>query len=946
MDPVSLSQIKFVSSSFVPVKSLSEKNIQRPLLEMEDDIFVKTNSEKTIPAKEIGIVAAAAALLAAIPVAYSAGKKGGEKKAYKKLEEKVVKIAETVKDVKKNVEKVTTRQDEIKGGAIVISKKAQLTSQLLGLASISAISEYVKNNRNDLKALGYSDDEITEATNNALNFIGDRTSHEIANNAVRKADEAAQIARNAENNMNSAFHAVNNMENRVQLAIRRADEAMSVAASGVSPVMAKYLKPYYYLNLLQVYEHGKKIDNTRTAEAIKAVNDAARIRLHRSAPDTIKAIKEYKEKYPELTATWSISAEYKPIKKGGLGDVPVDIQDNFTKLGIDTPQFVPMYLKANESEFKELPNGDYIYQYGPNGQWKLEKMAQMPITTFRNGEIKLETVEFYVTELPIEGSELTKKLIFVKNDNYFNENIYDSTTTAEETEKFAFLSKAVYQLAKVKVNNALNSGSKDFNGVADIKISSVDAFDGLKAPNSMILNDWHAGSIAGLCRYRAPMEYNYRELPKNTYEALKDIPLLEIGHNLACQGRSYEGDGSLLSKNKVAENIINTLFDHHAIAIAENAHSGLTVSEDVCNTVILQRTNDARHFNHLFMGVALSDWFVPVSKNYAKEIIEDGSKSQILQALLQERQLAGGIENTIGGIINGTDKHKHDMKAISKRNYVPGLELEVYDKDTDPDKVMALRKENKRRFYNAYIKPLLIDKNLKNAPEIVRPESGNMNISEEDFVNAPFLAFAHRLTSQKGAGILKGAIFRLFDNWNALPFKDQPKPYFLVGGPPESEGELEHLDALKNPEYGINIQDRLNHTIVLKGNMPNPAIMAAAQYFDAPSTFEPCGLVQGEAFAKGTPVIATPTGGFPDTIIDGVTGFLSREISEDAYFDRLVDALDTYYNSPEAYKSMVMNDLNVDFSWAQEGKKGPIFEYTAKLGFDNDKLPDIAKNKN
>lgn len=941
MEPVSLSQVKYVSAyNNNPVKFGNDLTMYGYLSERQDRVDEFIRQDRT--EKKLGVAALAATLLIAAPTAYYAGRKGGSKSVTKKVEGKVKDLVENIKGLQNEIKKLTEKQEAFsaaKDGTIIVSKKAQLTSQLMGLGTVTLISEYIKNNREDLKGLGYSDDEITEAEQSALNVINDKSGKEVANEAARRVNEAVQIARSAEGNANRALGLANNMGQQIETATNRANEAISIASSGVSPITAKYLKPYYGLNLLQVLEHGKKIDQSRTEEVMKSIQEAASTRLHRSASETVSAIKAYKEKFPELTATWSITAEYKPIKKGGLGDVPVDIQDNFTKLGIDTPQFVPMYLKANESEFKELPNGDYIYQYGTNGYWKLNKMAEMSISTYRNGATSPEKVEFYVAELPVEGSDMTKKLIFVKNDNYFNENLYDSTLTAEETEKFAFLSKAVYMLAKVKVNNALNSGEKEFNCVKDLKINSSHAFDNLKAPNSMILNDWHAGTIAGLCRYRAPMEYNYREIPKNTYEALKDMPLLEIGHNLSCQGKTIDGEGNIESKYMVAENVINTLFDNHAIAIAENAHSGLTVSENVCNTVLLERTEGGKHFNSLFMGVALSDWFVPVSKNYSKEIIEDGSKSHILQALLHERQLSGDRENTIGGIVNGTDKHKHDMNAVSQKNYVPGLVLEKYDKTTDANLVMERRAKNKQLFYNAYIKPVLMDKNYKNAPEII---GGDMNISEEDFVNAPFIAFAHRLTSQKGAAILKGAIFKLFDNWEALPFKDKPKPYFLVGGPPESEEELAHLNALKNSEWGINKKDRIDHTIVLKGNMPNPAIMSAAQFFCAPSTFEPCGLIQGEAFAKGTPVLTTRTGGFVDTVTDGKTGFLS-DISEEAYYDTLVKALDVYYNKPEEYKSMVMNALNIDFSWAQEGKKGPIFEYTEKLGFDTEKLPDIGK---
>ena len=147
---------------------------------------------------------------------------------------------------------------------------------------------------------------------------------------------------------------------------------------------------------------------------------------------------------------------------------------------------------------------------------------------------------------------------------------------------------------------------------------------------------------------------------------------------------------------------------------------------------------------------------------------------------------------------------------------------------------------------------------------------------------------------------------------------------------------------MKNGDYGKN-KERLNHVLALKGNMPNPAIMAASTFFCAPSTYEPCGLTQGECFAKGTPVITTDVGGFHDTIIDGKTGFLAPHVSEESFYNKLVEALKMYYERPEDYKKMVQNDLEIDFSWVQKDKQGPIFEYTDKLGFDRKDLPDIAK---
>ena len=51
------------------------------------------------------------------------------------------------------------------------------------------------------------------------------------------------------------------------------------------------------------------------------------------------------------------------------------------------------------------------------------------------------------------------------------------------------------------------------------------------------------------------------------------------------------------------------------------------------------------------------------------------------------------------------------------------------------------------------------------------------------------------------------------------------------------------------------------------------AIQLASDFYLMPSRFEPCGLTQMEAMAKGALPIATSTGGLVDTIDDGIDGF-------------------------------------------------------------------------
>lgn len=888
--------------------------------------------------KYSGITALAVSIIG-LPVVYTQAKKSSSKAA-KAMQQAVDDIKNL--NIEKKIEEALSKIELPKpnasgnasGGTNAFPASTFLTSMFIGIGSALGINEFVKNNKEKLKENGFKEEDITDAAKQAGDILNkSENAINTANGVAGAASEAKAVAYEAKNAAYDARNTVNSFDQRINEANQHATDAVKATELGLDPLMQLYTVRHFDLNLLQVLNYAKKIDNRKTEETLNSIHNAAISRLDRTAEQTVRDIKAYKEKFPQLTSTWSLTAEYAPIKTGGLGVVPVDLQDNFSMLGIDMPTFIPMYLQKNKSEFLELPLNEYQYTY--NGKtFTLKKAAETTTHVFRNGQTKPEKIEYYVTEESVPNSNKKKTLVFVKSQDYFNDNIYDSTTNAEETERFALFTKSVYKLAKLKVNMALTD-PEDKNpktGISNLKICDKEAFDKIKAPNSMVLNDWHAGSMAGLLRYRAPMEYNYNEISKNTFEALKDMPLLMIGHNLSCQGKSNDGSGSLLSKNRVTENIINTLYDSYAIAITEHAHSGISgENDDMCNTILMKRRTGDKHFNHLFNGVALSDWFVPVSKNYTKEVINDPMKSGILYPLLQRRQETG----TISGIINGLDKNKVDMHAIANKNFVDKLALAEYDQNTGIDKVMELRTENKGRFYNAFIKPIMAGKIDK--PEVV---GNNVNISEQDFVDAPVISFAHRLTDQKGLSIMKGAIFRLFDNWEEL-FPGKKMPFFIVGGPPEAAEELQHLYDLKNGAYGKN-KERLNHVLALKGNMPNPAIMAASTFFCAPSTYEPCGLTQGECFAKGTPVITTDVGGFHDTIVDGKTGFLAPYVSEESFYNKLVEALKMYYERPEDYKKMVQNDLEIDFSWAQKGKKGPIYEYTDKLGFDRKILPDIA----
>jgi starch synthase len=129
-------------------------------------------------------------------------------------------------------------------------------------------------------------------------------------------------------------------------------------------------------------------------------------------------------------------------------------------------------------------------------------------------------------------------------------------------------------------------------------------------------------------------------------------------------------------------------------------------------------------------------------------------------------------------------------------------------------------------------------------------------------LDKPSVVFVGRITRQKGLIHLVRA---------AEKFDPETQVVLLAGAP-------------DTPEISQQIGDAFGHLQSTRGNvlwieemLPRAQVrqvLSHATVFACPSVYEPLGIVNLEAMACETAVVASAVGGIPEVVVDGVTGYL------------------------------------------------------------------------
>jgi len=179
--------------------------------------------------------------------------------------------------------------------------------------------------------------------------------------------------------------------------------------------------------------------------------------------------------------------------------------------------------------------------------------------------------------------------------------------------------------------------------------------------------------------------------------------------------------------------------------------------------------------------------------------------------------------------------------------------------------IIAVSDETKcdiERLFNVDPKRVHVIHNGIDPKEYRRVESTEALVRYGIDLAKPYLLFVGRITRQKG----------IMDLVRAIPFMDRDFQIVLCAAAPDTPEIAEEMksavDKARTKRSDIvwidEMVDRKTAT----------ELYSHAAVFCCPSVYEPFGIINLEAMACETPVVASAVGGIKEVVVDGETGFL------------------------------------------------------------------------
>ena len=661
-------------------------------------------------------------------------------------------------------------------------------------------------------------------------------------------------------------------------------------------------------------------DNKSSGLLQKGFNDKERLSSlsEFNKPDmaSLQKIAQYEcfgtKEWPKIDKinAWMLTAETATFMKwGGLGMVASELPENFNKTFKKTSDEIsiitPMYEGNTGKKRASVTKTTYTGAEGKST--KVTLIGKMDVIFADENSI--------LTPYPVDlyqGSFNDVNYIFLRCKRFFSITPSKANPSEQdgcyvlnqyninEVERFAFFSKAIWTLL-----NEVFKGS----------LKTVDA------PNILLANDWHSGALGGLCKYLAPLKAEKDIKFADIASHITQLPIIHIAHHLGYQGWDYAN----------TERLLNALYEENTEDIIKNAKPAQNDNPRTNNALLVYDC-----YNQVSSNVHLADRVVTVSNNYMEEVSNQLCFGFDFRDVLKIRK----EKHTFFGIVNGYEKSlispnedriKHLNEFFSVLNFKMYTEDTIEDKEDNKKECLKLLSllATDEKFKKEHM-PLVDMYKFKDVSELINSAS-----------KIPFICATSRLVEQKGYDIACDALSKLI---RKLKEEKQEFPVIMLGG----AGDVRLYEKLK--KFKKEMQ-RISFTaskriFVFRGYKDEfaYALQLATDFYLMPSRFEPCGLTQMEAMAKGSLPITTSTGGLVDTIENGVNGFrtdvffasgipvyaandtpkrLRNNIN--AYADTLEVALDCFYHDHDKMRAMQKNAMQKDFSWSTEN--GAVYKY-------------------
>ncbi len=190
----------------------------------------------------------------------------------------------------------------------------------------------------------------------------------------------------------------------------------------------------------------------------------------------------------------------------------------------------------------------------------------------------------------------------------------------------------------------------------------------------------------------------------------------------------------------------------------------------------------------------------------------------------------------------------------------------------------------------------------------------------------PYVLFVGRITRQKGIVHLINAAHAFADGVRLVLCASSPDTPEIGA---ETSAAVDRLRAARGAGSVVWLQEQVTRPRLIQ-------LFTHALAFACPSVYEPLGIVNLEAMACRTAVVAAAVGGIPEVVVDGTTGVLvAYDAADTAGFERaFADAVNSLVADPVRAAAMGAAGREravADFGWAAIADR-TIAVYEAALG--------------